>query len=406
MYDLVVYGASGFTGGLVAEYLQSQYGSDGAVSWAVAGRSEKKLAELHARIEATDAVDIIVADAGKPATLAALARQSRVVLTTVGPYQFHGEPLLQACIEAGCDYVDLCGEVGWMSQMIEQYETAARASRARIVFSCGYDSVPFDLGVFRLQQLASERCGQPATRVRTRIRDAKGEMSGGTIASGIATFDTASKSPAYRARLEDPFTLVRDFSGPGQPDGDKAYFDEAVDAWVAPFEMASINTRNIHRSNALLGHSYGEAFRYDEMVMTGSGRKGKKKAHALARQARLVRTLLGLRPLRSLLQKTILAKPGEGPRREERDAGYYDIVFFGHTDSGERLTFNVQGDEDPGYGSTSKMITECALTLAHERRSRDQLPGGIWTPASALGDELVARLEKNAGMRFMPDADI
>ncbi len=406
MIDVVVYGATGFTGKLVAEYLQSAYGSDGELSWALAGRSLSRLESVREEIGAGRQVALIEADAANPESLSAMTAQAKAVITTVGPYQRYGEPLLQACIATGTDYVDLCGEVAWMSQMIERYGEEASRSNARIVFSCGFDSIPFDLGVYQLQMLALERFGEPIVWVKGRVRKAKGELSGGTLASGVETIEAATRDADYRARVESHFSLVPGFSGPEQPDGDTPYFDDAVNAWVGPFIMAAINTRNVHRSNALLNFRYGESFCYDEMQMTGTGSRGKRKARTMALGMKMSNVMLGVKPLRTLLTKTVLPKPGEGPSKAAREAGFYDILFVGKTSKGEVLQYAVQGDEDPGYGSTSKMIAETALCLVQDKASREQLPGGIWTPASAMGEALVTRLSQRAGLRFVPDAPL
>ncbi len=278
-FDLIVYGASGFTGRLVAEYLDQTYGGD--LKWALAGRNAEKLAAVRAEMGIADSVPVVTADADQPDTLKALAERTRLVLTTVGPYQLYGEPLVKACAEAGTDYVDLCGEPAWMRQMIDRYGDTAQRSGARIVFSCGFDSIPFDLGVFFLEQQAKEKGLAPLNRVKGRVRAMKGTFSGGTAASLKATL-AAAKDPEIRALLTNPFALTPGFSGPEQPPAAKPEYDDALGSWAAPFIMAAINTRNVHRSNFLLGHPYGEDFVYDEMILTGDGDKGKATAEAVA----------------------------------------------------------------------------------------------------------------------------
>ena len=281
------------------------------------------------------------------------------------------------------DYVDLCGEPAWMRQMIDAHEAAARASGARIVFSCGFDSIPFDLGVFMLQREMQARFGHPAQRVRGRVRKMKGTFSGGTAASLKATMAAAAARPAVLELLRNPFSLTPGFEGPRQPSGSKAMMDEALGLWVAPFVMAAINTRNVHRSNFLLGHAYGADFVYDEMLVTGAGEKGEALANAVA------------------ADKSLGAdggpQPGEGPSREERESGFYDVLFIGTDAAGNSLRVGVKGDRDPGYGSTSKMITEAAVCLLQDATDT---PGGIWTTAPAMGDALIARLKANAGLSF------
>jgi short subunit dehydrogenase-like uncharacterized protein len=394
-FDVIVYGATGFTGRLVAEHLNAIYGVGRDLSWAIAGRSVAKMEMVRRGIGASDALPLVIADASDPASLAALARATKVVITTVGPYQLYGEGLVAACCEAGADYVDLCGEPAWMAAMIAKYQDKARASGARIVFSCGFDSIPFDLGVTFLQNQARTRFGAPLARVRGRVRSMKGGFSGGTIASLMATLEASKRDPSIDKTLANPFALTPGFSGPVQPTGDAPLHDEKAGAWATPFIMASINTKNVHRTNFLLGHSFGADFVYDEMMLTGDGPQGEKRAKAAASFGRTQTMLLGFAPTRSLLRQFVLPKPGQG----DRDNGSYDVLFVGETKDGRTLRASVKGDRDPGYGSTSKMIAESALCLAQEV-GRDRVPGGVWTPGAALGATLIARLEAKAGLRF------
>jgi short subunit dehydrogenase-like uncharacterized protein len=398
-FDVVVYGATGFTGRLVAGHLNATYGVGGDVRWAIAGRSVAKMEAVRKEIGAPDALPLVVADASDPASLAAMARDARVVIATVGPYQLYGEPLVAACCEAGTDYVDLCGEPAWMAAMIARYQDKARASGARIVFSCGFDSIPFDLGVVFLEAQARARFGAPLTCVRGRVRSMKGSFSGGTIASLMATLEASKRDPSIDRTLANPFALTPGFTGPAQPPGDKPIHDDKAGAWATPFIMASINTKNVHRTNFLLGHAFGEDFVYDEMMLTGDGPKGEKRAKAAANFGRTQTMLLGFAPTRALLRQFALPKPGQGPTKEQRDTGNYDVLFLGETKDGRTLRASVKGDRDPGYGSTSKMIGESALCLAQEI-GRDRAPGGVWTPGAAMGEALIARLEAKAGLRF------
>src|SRR5712675_326216 len=277
-FDIVVYGGTGFTGQLVAEYLAAHYKGDANLKWAMAGRSKDKLASVRDAIGAAADTPLIVADAGDPASLRAMVDQTKSVISTVGPYMLYGNELLAACIAAGVDYFDLCGEPTWMRQKIEQHEAAAKKSRARIVFSCGYDSLPFELGVFCAQEEAKKAFGVSASRVKGRVREMKGTFSGGTAASMRAIFEAAAKDLSLVTLLRDPFVLTPGFEGPKQPPGNKPAFDEDLNSWTAPFVMANINTRNVHRSNMLMGFPYGKEFVYDEMVMTGPGEKGEANA--------------------------------------------------------------------------------------------------------------------------------
>src|SRR5215468_3950178 len=263
-FDIVVYGATGFTGQLVAEYLAAHYKGDASLKWAMAGRSKDKLKSVRDVIGASVDTPLIVADASDPASLKAMVEQTKSVITTVGPYQFYGNELLTACVAAGVDYFDLCGEPIWMRQMIDKHEAAAKASGARIVFSCGFDSVPFELGTFFVQEEAKRAFGAPASRVKGRVRDMRGTLSGGTAASAKATFDAVAKDLSLVAILNNPFALTPGFDGPKQPRGSKPAYEEDLQSWSAPFMMAMINTRNVHRSNMLMGFPYGKEFIYDE----------------------------------------------------------------------------------------------------------------------------------------------
>ncbi len=314
-YDLIVYGASGFTGRLVAEHLLGTYGANGEVRWAMAGRNTGKLAEVRGLIGGPPNLPLMTADAADPASLKTMAERAKVIISTVGPYQLYGEGLVAACATAGTDYVDLCGEPAWMAAMIRKYGDVARASGARIVFSCGFDSIPFDLGVFFLEQQARARFGGPATRVRGRVRKMKGSFSGGTAASLLATVEAAAREPAIRKTLSDPFALTPGFVGAAQPAGNEVVEDIAAGSWVAPFIMAMINTKTVHRSNQLLNYAYGRDFVYDEMMMTGSGRAGEKRARALARREAVQNALIGFAPTRALIRRFVLPKPGEGPSK-------------------------------------------------------------------------------------------
>jgi short subunit dehydrogenase-like uncharacterized protein len=383
-FDIVVYGATGFTGQLVAEYLATHYSNDRTLKWAMAGRSLDKLKSVRDAIGAPADAPLIVADAADPASLKSMVEQTRSVITTVGPYQFYGEGLLAACVAAGTDYFDLCGEPVWMRQMIDKYEAQAKASGARIVFSCGYDSVPFELGAFFVQEEARRVLGAPAARVKGRVRDMRGTLSGGTAASAKATFDAVAKDLSLVAILNDHFALTPGFAGPKQPKGNRAAYEEDLQSWAAPFMMALINTRNVHRSNMLMGFPYGQDFVYDEMVLTGPGDKGEANAK---------------RVMAANAEKTgpNAPKPGEGPSKEERENGLFNLLYVAIAPDGRMVRAGITGDRDPGYGSTSKMISECAICLL---RDATDVPGGFWTPGAAMRHKLIKRLVDHAGLTF------
>jgi short subunit dehydrogenase-like uncharacterized protein len=380
-FDIVVYGASGFTGRLVAEYLIAQ----GVKRWAMAGRSLDKLADVRDLIGAPAGTPLIEADADKPETIRAMCDRTRVVLTTVGPYQLYGPELVKACAETGTDYVDLCGEPAWMREMIDTHDATAKKSGARIVFSCGFDSIPFDLGVWFLQAEAAKRHGAPAPRVKGRVRKMQGGASGGTIASLTETMKAAAKNPSIIGLLRSSFALTPGFEGPSQPTGLVPEYDRATGTWTAPFIMAPINTKNVHRTNFLLGHPWGADLVYDEMMVTTAGEAGKAIAEGIAAAMKSANPF-GDGPL---------PKQGEGPSKEQRENGFYDILFVGEYPDGKEVRVAVTGDKDPGYGSTSKMIAESALTLLEH-----DTPGGVVTPGGIMAAPLIKRLEAHAGLTF------
>lgn len=381
-FDIVVFGASGFTGRLICERL-AERGRESKVRWAMAGRDEVKLAAIRKEIGAEQDVALIVADADDPSSLAAMAGRTRAVIAAAGPFQLFGSGVVAACAALGTDYLDLSGEVVWMRRMIDAHGEAAARNGARILFSCGFDSVPFELGVVFLQSTARARLGEPVARAKGRVRSMVGRFSGGTAASGRATRAMLGRDPTVAKLLHDPFCLTPGFRGPDQPDAGAASFDESINAWVAPFIMAPINTRNIHRSNALAGHPWGTDFVYDEALVVGHGPASEARARALETT--------------NPLGADADLRPGEGPSRAERDAGWYDLLFIGLDKDGREVRVAVAGDRDPGYGSTARIIVETALCL-HDRRS--DIAPGIWTPGAALGLELVSRLERHAGLTF------
>jgi short subunit dehydrogenase-like uncharacterized protein len=304
-----------------------------------------------------------------------MVARGKAILTTVGPYQLYGSDLVAACAAAGTDYLDLSGEPTWMAEMIVAHDAAAKASGARILFSCGFDSIPFELGVFYTQRLARARLGHSVPRIKGRVRSMRGGLSGGTAASGAATMAAIQKNPALVGIMFNPFALTPGFTGPEQPRGDKPYVDEDLGQEVGPFMMATINTKNVHRSNLLQGHAYGTDFAYDEMSVVTPG-------------APTEFTDLG---------GAGAPKPGEGPSKAEREAGFYDLLFVGVDADGKQVRGSVYGDKDPGYGSTSKIIAETAICLVQEA---PDVAGGVWVPGAALGDRLVKRLADRAGLTF------
>jgi short subunit dehydrogenase-like uncharacterized protein len=400
-YDLVVFGATSFVGQLLCRYLVDTFGIDGDLRWAAAGRSQSKLEQVRNALGDTAAdLNLLIADAADENSLSALCAQTNTIVSTVGPYALYGEPLVKACAESGTHYCDLTGEVQWIPRMISRYESAAKASGARIVHCCGFDSIPSDLGVYFLQQQARARFNAPCNTVKMRVKAAKGGLSGGTVASMINITREAVADPALRRQLADPYALCPPDHGFSvrQANVSFAELDPDFGAWAAPFIMAGINTRVVHRSNALQNKAYGADFRYDEAMLTGKGWQGRLTASGMAIGIGAFLAGVAMAPTRYVLERFVVPKPGEGPSPEEQLAGFYDIRFVGRTAKDEKLTVKVTGKGDPGYGSTAKMLGQAAACLALDTPA--DAPGGFWTPASLLGDALLTRLQENADLSF------
>ncbi|WP_111496179.1 saccharopine dehydrogenase family protein [Marinobacter bohaiensis] len=402
-FDIVVFGATSFVGQILSRYLMQQYGVDGELKWAIAGRSEPKLVTLKSSLgDAAKELPVVVADASDEASLANMCARTRVVISTVGPYALYGEPLVRACVEAGVDYCDLTGEVQWIRRMVQTYEARAKETGARIVHCCGFDSIPSDLGVYFLQQQAQQRFGTPCNTVKMRVKVAKGGMSGGTVASLVNVTKEALADPALRKELANPYSICPPEFRPKrrQHNVKAAEYDEDYGAWTAPFIMSAINTRVVHRSNALTGAAYGREFGYDEAMLTGRGLKGRATALGIAAGLGGFMAATAIKPARWALEKFVLPKPGEGPSPKAQEEGFYDLRFVGISEKGELIRTKVTGDRDPGYGSTGKMLGEAAMCLAFDIDASERQAGGFWTPASLLGQPLLDRLTAKAGLTF------
>jgi len=397
---LTVFGATSFVGQILTRYLYGRFGTDGDLRWAIAGRSEKKLRELHGSLYPKAAkLPQIVANAGDEKALREMCAESRVVISTVGPYALYGEPLVKICASTGTDYCDLTGEVQWIRRMIRKYEGAARASGARIVHCCGFDSIPSDLGVHFLQKHAMQKFGRTCPRVKLRVKAMRGGASGGTIASMLNVVKEASDDAEVRRELANPYSLCPDGYTPQlrQPNVSLAEYDTDFKSWIAPFVMAAINTRIVHRTNALSKQAYGADFRYDEAVLRGDGFKGRAAATSMGAGLGAFMTAAAVPPARWVLER-FLPEPGEGPSAEEQRNGFFDIRILGRTE-GNTLQVKVTGDRDPGYGSTGKMLGQAGACLALDT-PKATTPGGFWTPATIFGDRLIERLTRYSGLRF------
>ena len=404
-YDVVVWGATGFTGQLVAEYLAEHHGVGRGLKWAIAGRSRDKLTRVREALAAIDPaardLPLLVGDSRDPASLAPIVSSTRVVATTVGPYDIHGHELVAACVEHGTDSCDLTGEPQFVRTIIERHHVRAQSTGARIVNCCGFDSIPSDLGVLLLQAEMAAKHGTPCQEVKYFVMKMRGGFSGGTAASALHIAEQTSEDPSLRRLLANPYALDPDRvgRGPDGPDQHGVRWDPDLELWTGPFLMAAINTRIVRRSNALLGYRYGEDFRYSECQAFSRGVKGVVQAAALTTGLAAFMVAAALGPARTILASA-LPSPGEGPSKEERDAGFFVVKLVGIGQGGgsspARLVATVRGQSDPGYGETAKMLSESAVSLA-----QDPLPGGggILTPASCMGMHLVERLRR-AGMVF------
>jgi short subunit dehydrogenase-like uncharacterized protein len=406
-YDLVVFGATSFVGQILTRYLAEYFSTQQEqLRWAIAGRSQQKLQDLKSGLGTLgESLPILIADASNQAELNALCAQTRVVVSTVGPYALYGEPLIQACVTNGTDYCDLTGETQWIKKMIEKYESQAQQSGARIVHCCGFDSVPSDMGVYYLQQQAQKQFNAPATQVSMRVKTLKGGASGGTVASLINVIQEAAADPALRKDLVNPYVLCPPDHGNSQRQIyiKTAKFDPDFNAWIAPFVMAAVNERVVHRSNALSGNAYGSNFSYNEAILTGEGLKGRFKALGVVSGLGVFMLAAVSKPVSQLMERYMLPKPGEGPTPEQQRTGRFDLRFIGKTEAGQTLKIKVTGDRDPGYGSTGKMLGQAALSLAidHVKEAKKTgRAGGFWTPATMLDDRFIQRLTKHAGLAF------
>jgi short subunit dehydrogenase-like uncharacterized protein len=396
-FDIIIWGASGFTGRLVAEYIFKSYGLGDSLKWAMGGRNQQKLEQVRAKV-ADDTVPLVIADSQDEASLAAMVQRTKVICTTVGPYAKYGSKLVAACVAHQTDYCDLTGEVQWMRRMIDQHHEAAQANGTKIVHTCGFDSIPSDMGVYYIQQQTQAQSGQRAQQIKMRVKALRGGVSGGTYASLSHVMVEAEKDRSIYATLFNPYGLNPhgEDSGPDQKDLDRVVYDEEARSWIFPFIMATINTKVVRRSNALAGYPYGKDFRYEEAMMGGDGFSGRLKALGAALPLGLMMSAKPGSLLKKLFDR-VLPKPGEGPDEATRESGFYKFKFYVTLQDGSPARATVTGDKDPGYGSTSKMLAESAICLA-----KDELPdtAGVLTPSVAMGDALLRRLQEHAGLTF------
>ncbi|MDV3128245.1 trans-acting enoyl reductase family protein [Mycobacterium sp. 21AC1] len=398
-FDLVLYGATGFAGKLTAEYLAT---AGGTARIALAGRSEDKLRAVRATLgAAAQAWPLITADATAPSTLDAMAARTQVVVTTVGPYTRYGMPLVAACAAAGTDYADLTGETMFIRNSIDLHHKQALDTGARIVHSCGFDSVPSDLTVYALyRRTAADGAGELGD-TNLVVRTFAGGVSGGTVASMLEVLRTSSSDPESRQLMNDPYTLSPDRGAEpelgGQPDvrwrrgGEIA--PELAGYWTGAFAMAAPNTRIVRRSNALLDYRYGRRFSYAEQMSLGRS-LGAPLAAALVTGSNAATLSLGGRYFNRLpagLVERVVPKPGTGPSEKTREHGHYRVETYTTTTSGARYVATMAQQGDPGYKATAVLLGQCGLALATDRDQLSDLRG-VLTPAAAMGDALLTRL--------------
>jgi short subunit dehydrogenase-like uncharacterized protein len=399
-FDIVVFGAASFVGKILCEYLANEH-REANLSWAMAGRSQSKLDDLKKSLgQNAESIPCLIADSHDEASLQSMCSSAEVIISTVGPYALYGDLLVKICAHSGTDYCDLTGEPQWIRRMITKYEAAAQESGARIVNSCGFDSIPSDLGVQVLQRAALKNFGSYCSEVKMRVVKMKGGASGGTIASGLNVYKEAARDPALREELKDWYSLCPQDHGFNEKQKNvRVEYEADFDSWAGPFIMASINTRIVLRSNSLVDGFYSASFRYDEAMLTGDGKKGEKVAKRLARGTGWGMVAMTIPPVRWFVSKFFLPKPGEGPSPEQQLDGFYELSFVGRTDKGDRITATVKGDRDPGYGSTAKMLAQAGISLCRDV-DKSEVGGGFWTPATVFSEKLIERLENYAGMSF------
>jgi short subunit dehydrogenase-like uncharacterized protein len=399
-FDIIIQGATGFTGTLVAEYLLRQYGVGNDLRWALAGRSEEKLQRVRDELgTGASGLKLIVADSFDKEALQALAARTRVVLTTVGPYALYGSDLVAACVNAGTHYCDLAGEVQWIRKMIDTHHESAKETGAKIVHCCGFDSVPMDIGVWFLQDTTHAKHGTYCESISMLVKATKGTTSGGTLASMMNLIKESRADRSIARTLVQPYSLnpEGERDGPDSRDQSSLKYREDAKSWTAPFVMAGVNTKVVRRSHALAGYPYGKDFRYDEAVLTGRAISGWLKGALMIAGLGSLVLFASFSPTRSFLQRYVLSKPGEGPDRDLQQSGFFNLLQIGKLPDGTIIRGKITGDQDPGYGSTSKMLSECAVCLAKDDLDAN---GGVWTPAAVMAKPLLERLQKNTGLTF------
>ena len=401
-YDVVIYGATSFVGKLVFEHFAQTYGVGKELSWAIAGRSQEKLASVKREYgRGTESMPVLIADADDLPALKAMCAQTKVVISMAGPFALYGSKLVQACAETGTDYCDITGEPIWVAEMMQRHEKAAKATGARLISFCGFDSIPSDLGVHLIQKEALRRFGEPCTKVRMRVMHASGNPPGGTYASAVDAISKASRDNGYRKAMFDPYLICPEGHGfvAKQNNAFLPAFDGALRQWTAHFVMGNINTRVVHRSNALKDKAYGATFQYEEAVAIGKGWLGYLAANAVSVVMISFVALAALPITRQLLTRFVLPKPGEGSDLAKLARCRFDVRFIGEVNAQKQVQVALRGNGDPACYATSRMIAEAGVCLALDI-DKQAFPGGFGTPAAVFGDKLIERLHRNGQMQF------
>lgn len=399
-YDIVLYGATSFVGQITAQYLVEFFKKNNTnIRFAIAGRNSQKLDGVKATLKSDTEIDTIIANSSDASSLKALCKNTKVVISTVGPYLVHGEALIKACVNNGTDYVDLTGESVFIRDMMDKYNEQAKATNARIVNACGFDSIPSDLGVYYTQKLSKKLYGKYCNTIQMRVKSAKGGLSGGTIASLSTIFAESGKSEERKNQLNNPYLLNDDKNCPNvkQQTHNTPIYDAANNRWVAPFIMEGINSRIVHRSNQLLDYQYGEFFKYDEAMWLPGNRKGQLMSYGVTAGLLGFAAAMQFDKTRAFLSERVLPKSGYGPSKKSQESGWFDIRFFGYAPNQTVIQTKVTGSKDPGYGSTAMMLGQAAICLLEDVTDAK---GGFWTTAALMGDALMTRLEAHAGMNF------
>ena len=394
-YDLIIWGATSFTGKLVTEYLFNKYGSS-KIKWAIAGRNLDKLKKIRSQV-ADEKIPMFIADSFDEESLSKFVKKTKVVCSTVGPYSLYGTKLVKLCVENNTNYCDITGEAHWIRNLIDQFHEEAKSKKIKIVNSCGFDSIPSDMGVYFIQNEIKKTYKNYANFIKMRVAGIRGGISGGTYGSINNLLKEAYSNKKIFRVLNNPYGLnpKNKMEGMDKKDLRKIIFDKESNSWIYPFIMAGINTKVVRRSHALTNFQYGKDFRYEEAMMSGKGISGLLKAIL----AVFPLAMIGLNP-NSFLKKIVnsyMPKPGEGPGLEKRKNGFYNLRFYVTIDERRKAFAKVVGDNDPGYGSTSKMLAESALCLAFDKLPENY---GVVTPSIAMGNQLLERLRNNAGLNF------